>query len=255
MSNNANSKTAAVEKIRTIHGVEGFDPENLAAEYTDLNTGEIRKRLPVMAQLAWFRLCYPEGKISVNAKAEKDYFLGYAKVYRNFMDPPECFLSEATATRKYDPDKPTVSPREWAQTAAIGIALRNAGFGLQFHAAGDSFDHLAVDELGVIIPSQTGSTDPIQESAIEPAVENEPNEAEASAEPVEVIEPMTEEDMLTKAMKMPCPIKKDGLSGKTLGDLITADPGALAWIANKYIKDAEVAAAAKLICETAAASA
>ena len=65
--------------------------------------------------------------------------------------PVDQFLAEATASRGYLPDKPTVSPREWAQTAAVGIALRNAGFGLQFGAAGDSFDAPAVDELGGIM--------------------------------------------------------------------------------------------------------
>lgn len=37
--------------------------------------------------------------------------------------------------------------REWAQTAAIGIALRNAGFGLQFQIAGEVFDSVAPNEL------------------------------------------------------------------------------------------------------------
>lgn len=257
MSNNSNVKNTAAEMIKGIHQFDGFDPEQLAVEYTDLNTGESRKRLPVMAQMAWFRLCYPEGKISVSAKAEKDYFVGYARVYRNYMDPADCFLAEATATRKYDPEKPNISPREWAQTAAIGIALRNSGFGLQFHTAGDAFDHLAVDELGALIPS------PSAENAVV-GDEGEPlqNEAETVDPPetvvddaVESAEPETEEDMLAKAMRMPCPIKKDGLAGKTLGDLITADPGALTWIATKFTKDPTISAAAKLICETAAATA
>ena len=49
--------------LSTIHKVEGFDPNAYAIDYTDLNTGETRKRLPVMAQMAWFRLVYPEGKL------------------------------------------------------------------------------------------------------------------------------------------------------------------------------------------------
>ena len=51
--------------IGNINKVEGFDPAPLAVDYTDLTSGETRKRLPVMAQLAWFRLKYPEGRIAV----------------------------------------------------------------------------------------------------------------------------------------------------------------------------------------------
>ena len=43
--------------------------------------------------------------------------------------------------------------------------------------------------------------------------------------------------------------------GKTLGDMIAADPNALVWIATKFVGDAEVIAAAKLICDQALASA
>jgi hypothetical protein len=43
------------EKICGINAVEGFDPASLALDYVDLITGETRKRLPVMAQIAWFR--------------------------------------------------------------------------------------------------------------------------------------------------------------------------------------------------------
>ena len=58
--NNSNAKTAMLAKLDSIHKVEGFDPSPFAVDYTDLNTQETRKRLPVMIQMAWFRLKYPE---------------------------------------------------------------------------------------------------------------------------------------------------------------------------------------------------
>ncbi len=151
MSTASTEKSAAFARIAAINQVEGFDPMALAVEYNDLNTGEKRLRLPVMALMAWFRLTYPEGKISVTATPVKDHYIGHARVYHHYNDPEGCYLAEATASRRYDPEKPNVSPREWAQTAAVGVALRNAGFGLQFHAAGEPFDQPAVDEL-VAIP-------------------------------------------------------------------------------------------------------
>ena len=125
---NNNDKSAAVAMIAKINEVEGFDPAPLAVEYTDMNTEEKRLRLPVMAQVAWFRLKYPEGKFMLSVTPGKDCFIAAAKVYKNCMDPIDCYLSEATASRGYLPEKPTVSPREWAQTAALGIALRKARF-------------------------------------------------------------------------------------------------------------------------------
>ncbi len=50
-------------------------------------------------------------------------------------------------------------------------------------------------------------------------------------------------------MKMQSPIKKHG--GKTLGEVLNEEPGAIIWLANKYTRDAEISAAAKLICECA----
>jgi len=251
MSTKSNDKSGALDMITTIHQVAGFDPTTLAIEYTDLNTGEKRMRLPVMAQMAWFRLVFPEGKVSVTATLVKDYYVGHAKVYHNYMDPPECFLAEATASRKYDPEKPTVSPREWAQTAAIGVALRNAGFGLQFHAAGDAFDQLAVDELGELI-NTPDTVKPEPASPTQPVSNNKDNEDLAEPSPqtetVQDTEEAPPEDAFQNALKMPCPIQK--YSGKTLGDLLMAgETNVLIWVAEKYKKDPEIAAGARLICE------
>lgn len=238
-----NEKQAALTAIQAINAVEGFDPAPLAVEYTDLNTRESRQRLPVMAQIAWFRLKHPEGRIAVSVTPAKDCFVATARIYPHYTNPPEQFLAEATASRGYLADKPTVSPREWAQTAAVGIALRNAGFGLQFSAAGDAFDSPAVDELGGIIwsgehePQQPMTQGPLVGGA-QPAT---PVSAPAPAQP--------RETPLERAMKMPCPISK--YNGKTLGEVLAEDPKAIAWVANKFSNDADISAAAKLICEQA----
>ena len=68
---------SAIEKINQ---VEGFDPAQYVVDYTDLTTGETRKRLPVMAQMAWFRLKYPEGRIAVQVSPGKDCFVATARV-------------------------------------------------------------------------------------------------------------------------------------------------------------------------------
>ena len=243
-----NSQTAI---LNTIHKVEGFDPTPLAVEYVDLTTQEKRKRLPVMAQLAWFRLKYPEGKIAIAVEAVKDHFVASARVYVSYKDPVECYLSEATASRKYDPLKPTVSPREWAQTAAVGIALRNAGFGLQFGAAGDDFESQVPDELGVgaiITPPAVTAPDPVngpqesQTGIVEGAV-TEPQEKEP-----EIVE-LTPEQRFEQACAMVSPIKKH--DGKTLGEVLTLEPRAINWLATKFSGDETIKAAAEYICSYA----
>ena len=231
-------QTVDTSVLEQINAVEGFDPRPFAVDYTDLGTGQTRKRLPVMIQMAWFRLRYPEGKISVEVTQGHDCFVAKARVYPNYRDPVECYLAEATASRGRCQDKPSVSPREWAQTAAVGIALRNAGFGLQFSAAGEDFSSTAPDEFTMDLV-----TDPAPE---------EPTPARAKAvapPPPPAPRELTPEEKLEAAMRLPCPIKK--FSGKTLGDLVSIDPKSLVWLASKYTHSEEISAAAKLICESA----
>ncbi len=236
--NNSNDKAAMLAKLNSINQVEGFDPTPFAVEYTDLNTGESRKRLPVMIQMAWFRLKYPEGRIAVQVTPSKDYFVATARIYPSYKDGSDCYLAEATASRSLDVSKPSVSPREWAQTAAVGIALRNAGFGLQFNAAGDDFEDIAPDELGTMTDEAAPETPPRSEM-----------ESPASSAPVAETRELSPEEKLQQAKNTPCPIQKFG--GKTLGEVLKLDPHAINWVATKFTGDPEIRAAAKLICEYA----
>lgn len=253
MSQNNSNETIAIQKARgiieKINAVEEFDPTPLAVDYTDLKTGETMKRLPVMIQIAWFKLKYPESKIAVQVTKEKEYFVAKARIYANYKDPVDCYLSEASASRTYSEENPSVSPREWAQTAAIGIALRNAGFGLQFQIAGEVFDSITTNEFEQTPAKQsdtqndlasTESTGPETDSSQNP-------ESEYTAE--EYTAELTDEEKLEKAYQTLCPITK--YSGKTLAEVLTVDPHALVWVANKYKCNPEISEAAKLICEHA----
>ena len=62
-----------------INAIEGFDPSQFAIEYTDLKTNETRKYLPVVIRLAWFRLKYEKGKVSVRVEPEGEGFVATAK--------------------------------------------------------------------------------------------------------------------------------------------------------------------------------
>lgn len=250
MNSNEQSKLLALKQINTINSVEGFDPEAFAVGFTDLSTGETRKRLPVVIQMAWFRLVYPQGKISLQVSGGKDCFIASARIYADYRDSTECYLAEATASRGVSTTKPSVSPREWAQTAAIGIALRNAGFGLQFAIAGEEVEDIP-SELPESITT-TGEATPaeIPEGTSGSASDSEPTPDIVPEEEYETVPAeLSYEDKLKLAMNTPCPIKK--FSDKTLGDLVSLDPKALNWVATKFTGASEIIEAAKMICEYA----
>ncbi len=241
--NNTTEKSAAMAAIEKINEVSGFDPTPLAVEFTDLNTGEKRKRLPVMAQMAWFRLKYPEGKITVQATPAKDCFVATARVYPNYKDPADYYLAEATASRGYAADRPSVSPREWAQTAAVGIALRNAGFGLQFAAAGEDFENSGVDELGLT----SNQDNPGHDNSAAVSDTNPENNSQDESDAYTVNEPPKKEMTLEDAMKVMCPINK--YKDMPLSDVLAKDPKAINWLATKYSTDDDAKKAAIMICE------
>lgn len=222
--------------LNQIQKVDGFNPEVFAVEYTDLITNDKRKRLPVMVQMAWFRLKYPEGRIAVSVSKSNDCFVATARIYPSYKDPVEFYLAEATASRSFDPAKPSVSPREWAQTAAVGIALRNAGFGLQFNSAGDDFSAQTANEFIVdtAVPSGNGNSEPL----IAPVLK----EAGLPRE-------LTPEERFQQALAVQWPTKKH--AGKTLGDVLHVEPSALTWLADRYSGNPEASKAAKFICEYA----
>lgn len=241
-NSNANDKAAMLAKIETINQVDGFDPTPFAVDFTDLNTNETRKRLPVMIQMAWFRLRYPEGKIAVQVTPAKDgVFIATARVYPSYRDPVEFYLAEATASRGYLQDKPSVSPREWAQTAAVGIALRNAGFGLQFAMAGEDFEENAPNEFGT--PQNAPTTEQLGTEIMDESYSIEEPPAPE----------LTPEQKLEQAMQTPCPISR--YVGKTLGEVFGIDCKAINWLATKFTGDPKIKDAATYICEWSVANA
>ena len=240
-----NVKALAYRQISKINQVEGLNPEVLAVEFTDLTTGETRRYLPVSVRMAWFRLKYPNGKIAAQVTSGKDCYIATARIYPDYHDPLDCYLAEATVSRGISNDKPTISPREWAQTAAIGVALRNAGFGVQFDLLGEADEILPRTTEGDSIAGKT-EAEGILDLQVASALETEKTEVqEQKTIPVE----LTEEEKLEKAMQIPCPIRK--YAGKTLGEVLTLDPAAINWVAQKYTDNADISEAAKRICEYA----
>lgn len=219
--------------IYVLNKPAGFSPEKYIEDYANVATGEVRKRLPVLVKIAWFRDIYPEGRIETSVTGKGDYFVARARVYAHYDLPADRFLAEATASRAYNPAAPGVSPREWAQTAAIGAALRNAGIGvilgLPDEAMEASVEAEAVREEADMPERTADKPDSVPE---EPDTENV---AEADAPAVAAKAPErkeTPEEKFARALTIPCPIRK--YEGQTLGSVMETDYRAVKWIAEKY---------------------
>ena len=119
--------------VAALHQVEGFDPRKFM-RLIQKEDQTSRYYLDVAYRKLWFRLCYPEGKIvkTIRSITEKMAIVE-AKIYLNKNDPDDSYVANAFA-QKYRLDDSEIGQKnvELAETAAVGRALSDAGFGLQF---------------------------------------------------------------------------------------------------------------------------
>lgn len=122
-----------VQAIQNLNKVDGFDPR----QYMRLIGGEGQPGkyyLDVAFRKRWFRLKHPEGKIVKKIlKLTEHVAIIEARVYLNRNDPEDNYIANAFA-HKYLTEDPLFGNKfvELAETAAVGRALADAGFGLQF---------------------------------------------------------------------------------------------------------------------------
>lgn len=164
-----------VEEIRNLNKVEGFDPR----KYMRLipNEGQTAKYyLDVAYRKLWFRLRYPEGKIVKKIlKLTEQVAIVEARVYLNRNDDEDNFISNALAQKYMTADGQFGNKFvELAETAAVGRALSDAGFGLQFaDREGDidpevteaPLDPKMVAGMGETLPEGTYMDSALQEDA------------------------------------------------------------------------------------------
>lgn len=122
-----------VKEIQELNRVEGFDPRKYMRQLA--GDGQTAKfYLDVVYRKLWFRLKYPNGKIVKTLKKLTDQVaIVEARVYLDRNDPEESFISNALAQKYMTADDQFGNKYvELAETAAVGRALADAGFGLQF---------------------------------------------------------------------------------------------------------------------------
>ena len=131
----------AVAEVNQLNKVEGFDPRKYMRLIT--NEGQTgRYYLDVAFRKLWFRLKYPNGKIVKKLiKLSDEVAVVEAKVYLDRNDAEDNFIANALAQKyKSGDDQFGIKFVELAETAAVGRALSDAGFGLQFADREMDFD-------------------------------------------------------------------------------------------------------------------
>ena len=134
------------EAVKKLNAVEGFEPKEYLRK--EEKTEGISLYLDTKYRLLWFRLVYPNGKIHKIPKAiNKDCATFEARIYKDVNDAPENFLANGFASRYKDETNESFGMNfvETAETAALGRALKDAGFGTQFCDVALPNDAMQVD--------------------------------------------------------------------------------------------------------------
>lgn len=121
------------EAVQQLNRVDGFEPRDyLRKEEKDEGTSFY---LDTKYRILWYRLMYPRGKVYKIPKVlNKDYATFEVRIYADINDPIENFLANGFASRYKDESDEQFGMNfvETAETAALGRALKDAGFGTQF---------------------------------------------------------------------------------------------------------------------------
>jgi len=265
------------EAVKELNRVDGFDPTKVMrriVEPLEDGTSSERCYLDVAYRKLWFRLKYPQGAIKKFVREITDQFaIVEAKVYLDRSDPADNYIANAIVKRYFNPeDKLGDKYLELAETAAVGRALADAGFGIQFADSSESMDPNVVDTpvglpQGVKVNTITGEVmqtpQPTAPAAANAETKNTGNNLAAQTAvpmnspapsftmemPMEAIMPMMTLDYATKFI-VDCGVYK----GKTLGQVAMEKPSALEWYVNSYKgKNNILRAAAKFLLDRAAA--
>lgn len=142
------------QAVAALNRVEGFEPLEFARTIKQEDQ-EDQLYLDVKYRKLWFRLANPLGRISSHIVwFNENAALAEAKIYLNHTDAPENYIANAFSM-KFRSEDPKFGDKflEMAETAAVGRALSDAGYGVQFADVGESNDPAQVD-AGIPVPMQ-----------------------------------------------------------------------------------------------------
>ena len=167
------NKSKAVEELNK---VEGFYPLELARVIS--NEGQEEQRyLDVKYRKLWFRLVNPTGKIiSRIVHFTENMAVVEARVYLDKCDQENNYIANSFSQKFRTTDTQFGDKfLEMAETAAIGRALADAGYGLQFADVGEGNDPMQVD-AGIPVNQGTSMQAAMPAQNPAPAMQQTPNQ-------------------------------------------------------------------------------
>lgn len=236
--------------VAELNHVDGFDPKRYMRT-TSTEDGQ-GLYLDVKYRKLWFRLKYPLGKIKkIFHTLNTEIAICEARVYLNKDDPEDQYVGSGTAQRFFKAgDKFGESYMESAETAAVGRALAEAGFGSQFsdcdvtEPADQSLADAPIDVPAPVAgPSHAAASDTPPTAPAAPQPELTPAMSFEQAYAAMTLDK-------AKAVQIDCGCYR----GQTLGQLALTKPASLRWYVDSYKGNNNLLrAAAKYLLDRAAA--
>lgn len=241
--------------VSQLNQVDGFDPKRyMRSTSTEEGQGLY---LDVKYRKLWFRLKYPMGKIKkIFHTLNAEIAICEARVYLDKDDPEDGYVGSGTAQRFFKPgDKFGESYVESAETAAVGHALAEAGFGSQFsdcdmtEPADQSLADAPIDAPAPMESPADSTPAPAPGTA---------SPSPATLEPAPQLSPAMNFEQAYAAMTLDAAkavvIDCGCYRGQTLGQLALSKPGSLHWYVDSYKGNNNLLrAAAKYLLDRAAA--
>lgn len=175
------------DAVRALNKVEGFEPKNYLRK--EENEEGVSFYLDTKYRLLWFRLKYENGKIVKIPKVlNREYATFEVRIYADRNDAEDNFLANGFASRYKDDgnEKFGLNFVESAETAALGRALKDAGFGTQFCDIALPNDQTIVD-AGVHISFDLANdevTSPVEENEVDITSDSTASPVSSNAESV-----------------------------------------------------------------------
>ena len=275
--------------ISELNRVDGFDPSKFMRKLTEVDeNGQPSERmyLEVAYRKLWFRLKHPEGAIRKFIREVNDQFaIMEARVYLDRRDPEESYIANAIVKRYFHPeDKLGDKYLEIAETAAVGRALADAGFGIQFTDSSENPESGVVDSpigvpYGMGVNTITGevmhtpqtpapaaanaavNTAPNGVSMAAPMLQTQPVQSAPQAQSALAVPAFTPEmsveqilPMMTMQFAINYEVDCGVFKGKRLGQVAQETPQSLEWYVTSYRgKNNVLRAAAKFLLDKASA--
>lgn len=145
------------EAVAALNRVDGFHPMELARKIGEEGQEE-QLYLDVKYRKLWFRLVNPAGKIiSRIITFTENMAVVEARIYLDKCDQEDNYVANSFS-QKFRSDDPKFGDKflEMAETAAVGRALSDAGYGVQFADVGEENDPAQVD-AGICRPADDES--------------------------------------------------------------------------------------------------